>query len=33
MVFLELFETTFGSDTLSSFTELQSQGTDTFGYI
>lgn len=28
---VKLFETYFGSDILASFTELQCQGTDTFG--
>ena len=32
IVFGKLFETSFGSDIIASFTEFQCQGTDTFGF-
>ena len=31
--FAKLFETSFGSNILASFTEFQCQGTDIFGFI
>ena len=31
--FAKLFETSFGSKIIASFTEFQCQGTDTFGFI
>ena len=31
IVFIKLFETSFGSDILTSLTEFQRQGADTFG--
>ena len=33
IVFVKLFETSFGSDIFASFTEFQCQGTDAFGSI
>ena len=33
IVLAELFETSFDSNILASFTELQRRGTDTFGFI
>ena len=33
MVFAKLFETSFSSNILASFTEFHCQGTDTFGSI
>ena len=33
IVFLKLFETCFVSNTFTSFTEFQCQGTDTFDFI
>ena len=33
IAFAKLFETSFGSNILASFTEFHCQGTDTFGFI
>ena len=33
IVFVKLFETSFGSNIIASFTEFQWKGTDTFGFI
>ena len=32
-IFVKLFETSFVSDAIASFTEFSCQGTDTFGFI
>ena len=33
IVFVKLFEISFGSNIIASFTEFQGQGSDTFGFI